>query len=496
MNTARNGLCLLGVMLLTGVANAQSSQAAVRGDLTTRAATAGPASVRHTLEFTQFVKRVLATHPVVRQSNANIAAVRADRRVALGAFDPTLTVAFDRKAFGNTTYYEGSSAKLALPTPLGVDLTMSFERALGVYLNPERRTPSAGLLSAAVRLPIGQRLLTDERRTALAVANATLTAAVAERETTLNKLIAQAAKDYAFWYESELRGVVAREAVALSEFRLAATRQRVGAGEAAPIDTVEARLEVRQRAVVVLEAEQSVQIARAVMATYWWNDSTRAETFSETLVPAPLLDTDPMQFAGGAQPIDTTAVSMWQSYVRMHPDVLRARARLELQLSTARLARQGLLPNAYVEMGALSPADEWWQSVDVGSSKISAGVSQSLLMLRERGKWAAANARTRMQYADVARVERDVEAAVRIANTDLQTVQRLLELQRLAVADARALQAAEQTRFSAGESTLFLVNSRDRAVLDESLKLTALVAKRLTAAVTLRVALGAAAPTF
>ncbi|MEO7360536.1 MAG: TolC family protein, partial [Gemmatimonadaceae bacterium] len=452
------------------------------------------ASGTQTLDFATFMERVLATHPVARQANENIAAVRADRRVALGAFDPTLSVAFDRKAFGNTTYSEGSSAKLAVQTPLGVDLSVSFERASGVYLNPERRTPSVGVLSAAVRVPIGQRLLTDERRTGLAVANATLAAAEAERETALNKLLAQAAKDYALWYESGLRGQVARDAVALSEFRLSGTRQRVAAGEAAAIDTVEARLEVRRRAVVLVEAEQSVRAARAALATYWWNDTGRPQEFSETLMPAPELANDPIPVAGREVSPVTTAAFRWQAYVRVHPDVRRARARLEVQLSTARLARQGLLPNAFVEMGTLSPADDWRQPADIGSSKISAGLSQSLLLLRERGKAAAASARVNMQYADVARVEREVEAGITIANTELQTVQQLLVLQRLTVEDARVLQAAEQARFAAGESTLFLVNSRDRTVLEESLKMTALVAKRLTAAVLLRVALGTAVP--
>jgi outer membrane protein TolC len=80
--------------------------------------------------------------------------------------------------------------------------------------------------------------------------------------------------------------------------------------------------------------------------------------------------------------------------------------------------------------------------------------------------------------------------AVRIAANDLVTTVRLLDIQRITVTQAELLRAGEQRKFENGESTLFLVNARERLVLDERLKLAALEAKALGARAELAVSVG------
>nr|MBA2353752.1 hypothetical protein [Acidobacteriota bacterium] len=73
--------------------------------------------------------------------------------------------------------------------------------------------------------------------------------AAADQRAALNTLLQQAARDYAAWYEADRRRSVAREGVALAEFRLRGVGARVARGAAAPIDTVEGVLEVQRRTV-------------------------------------------------------------------------------------------------------------------------------------------------------------------------------------------------------------------------------------------------------
>jgi len=62
--------------------------------------------------------------------------------------------------------------------------------------------------------------------------------------------------------------------------------------------------------------------------------------------------------------------------------------------------------------------------------------------------------------------------------------------QESAVDYARQLRDGEQQRFDAGESSLLLVNLRERTLLDEQGKLAALEAKRQAAEAALAVAIG------
>jgi outer membrane protein TolC len=93
---------------------------------------------------------------------------------------------------------------------------------------------------------------------------------------------------------------------------------------------------------------------------------------------------------------------------------------------------------------------------------------------------------------DRALIRRGVGLAIRMSANTLATLDSAIALQETTVEQARQLLTGEQRRFDAGESTLFLVNLRERTVIDEEIKRIQLQAKRVAAAAELSVALGLA----
>jgi outer membrane protein TolC len=437
-----------------------------------------------------YMARVRAHHPVARQARLLVDVARAEQQVARGAFDPVVAAAWERKTFGSTEYYDYATAKLTIPTPTGVDVVVGWERADGRYISPDRRTPGAGLVTAGLSIPIGQRMLTDERRTALAVARAMRTAADADRDAAVNKLLLAAAKDYGGWYEAWRRDAIAVEGLALAEFRLAAIRRRVQAGEAAALDTIEAALEVQRRLVHREETGQALFAAKLQAEAHLWGTVGEPVALPDAAVPVAAIPRSSVE-AGVS---DTAFVQRWIADAeRTHPDVRRVAGRLEGAAAQRDFARQGLLPAVDVSASALAAGDAWRGALDDARSddtKVGAGAKVPLLFLRERGRLAAAAAREGERYAELVRVRREVAIAVRTAANQRAVVDRLLTAQRDAVRQARLLRDGEQRRFEAGESTLFLVNTRERVVLDEAAKLAGLEAKRLVAEVELTVAIG------
>ena len=85
---------------------------------------------------------------------------------------------------------------------------------------------------------------------------------------------------------------------------------------------------------------------------------------------------------------------------------------------------------------------------------------------------------------------RDVAIAIRVAANDLNVLRTLLALQARNVQNTRLLRDAEQVKFLNGESTLLVVNLRERAVLDESVKLAQYEAKVAAARAALAAAIG------
>ncbi len=435
------------------------------------------------LGFADFYRQVRANHPVARQAQLTADAAAADVRGAFGAFEPVLSAAWDNKTFGGKRYYDELSWKLSLPTPTGVDLKLGYDRAAGSNVNPESIVPANGLWSFGVSIPIGQRTITDERRAALSVARAARDGADGERIGALNKLLLTAAKDWAAWYESDRRAAIAREGVTLAEFRLTAVRSRVRNGDASAIDTVEASLEVERRAVTRLESEAAAFTARLNATAYLWDDRGAAVELAESARPAAR--------ALSALVADSVMVERWvASAVRTHPDLLKLAAKVRQSETQRLLAAQSLLPNVSLDLASIAAGDVG--GLGITGSDYKGGVTGKLspLLMKDRAKRAAAEAKLERDRIEYQRVRREVALAIRDAANQLRAIEAQGERQARAVEQARLLRDGEQRRFEAGESSLLLVNLRERTLLDEQIKLAALDAKRLSARAALGVALG------
>lgn len=446
-----------------------------------------PADSVAALDFAAFRAQVQARHPVARQAELLEARASAEVLAAKGPlWDPVLSGVWTRKSFEAAGYYNYIDAGLKVPTPVGVDFKLGYERSQGRFVNPDRLTPPDGLWVASVTIPIGQGMLTDARRNALAQARGLQDIALAERQAVVNKLLFAAAKDYAAWYEAWRRRAVAREGLELADVRYRFVQRRFENGDAAAIDTVEAGLERQRRLVAALEADNDWFGTTQVISTYLWDERAVPFDLAPGVVPT----------LAGLAPMtpDTAALQDWLARaLELHPELQKALARQRVADADRRFYGQSLIPALSAELGALKdaatgPFQDWPSTQD--SYKYSFAGRTSLLLMKERGGYGAAGAKLESATLQAALVRRELSATVFASANEALTLQRIVETQRLAVAQARALRDGESRRFQEGESTLFLVNQRDRQLLDEAVKLAGYEAKYLGARASLAVALG------
>ncbi len=447
------------------------------------------------LTFDAFFELVRRNHPVVRQARLLEDGAQADVTTAFGLFEPKVEASWETKRFSASAskpqllYYNNADIALKIPTPFGADFKVGYERSTGDFINPQFATPSGGLFSAGFSLPLGQRVLTDERRTALRVARALRDVAAAERSAMTNKLLFAAAKAYAEWYATALQVQVIRDGVRLADVRYRAIVGRVTAGDAAGIDSIEAAAELNRRRAQVQGAEQSYFAATMDLTSYLWDSRQQPQELSSGRVPSD---------SGLARvTLDSSAVpGLLARVIALHPDVLKAMGKVEQAEAERSLARQAIIPLASAELSALRSGGPGGLGIIDALSrdanyKAAAYLSSPLLFFKERGKFAGTDAKFGRAELELRESRRDVALLVRVALNDLSQIGAQLALQRDAVRLFRILSAGERAKFDAGESTLFLVNTRERAVLDEELKYVALQAKYLAAQAALAVAAGA-----
>ena len=446
------------------------------------------------LTFDAFFDLVSRHHPVVRQARLIESGADGDVTAAFGNFEPKVEASWEAKRFASsptspqTQYYNTTDIALKIPTPFGPDFKIGYERASGRFVNPQVSTPSGPLITAGFSLPLGQRILTDERRTQLRVARALRTVAQAERVAMTNKLLFSAAKTYAEWYATALQLQVVREGVVLADTRYAAIVGRVRAGDAAGIDSIEAAAELNRRRAQAVGAEQSFFAATMDLTSYLWDARGQPTDLPPTTVPS--------DSGLGRVVLDSAAVPrLLARVVAQHPEVRKAEGKADQAMAERALARQAILPLASADLFALRSTGG---AFDVGAAlrqdanyKGALNISSPLLFFKERGKFASTDAKSDRAELEAQATRRDVTLVVRTAINDLSQFEAQVVLQREAVRLYRILSAGERARFDAGESNLFLVNTRERQVLDEEMKLAALQAKYLAARAALAVAAGA-----
>jgi outer membrane protein len=447
------------------------------------------------LTFDAFFDRVSRNHPVVRQ--ARLIETGADGAVtaARGGFEPKFEASWQTKRFESSTtpgaqtlYFNYTDLALKIPTPFGPDFKLGYERASGRFINPQFTTPNNGLFTAGFSLPLGQGLLTDERRTALRVARALQDVAQGERAAMTNKLLFSAAKAYAEWYSSALQLQVIRDGVRLADLRYSAIVGRVRAGDAAGIDSIEAAAELNRRRAQLQGAEQNYFASTLDLTSYLWGDRGQPVDLPIGAVPS--------DSGLGRVALDSAAVPQLLARVlALHPDVRKADGKVNQASAERALARQSVVPLANAELAAVAPGVGDLSAGNAlsrsGNFKGLLSVSSPLLFFKERGKLQSADAKLDIAEFDAVVARRDVTLLVRTAINDLSQFGEQLALQRDAVRLFRILSAGERAKFDTGESNLFLVNTRERQVLDEELKFVQLQAKYLSARAALAVAAGA-----
>jgi outer membrane protein TolC len=102
--------------------------------------------------------------------------------------------------------------------------------------------------------------------------------------------------------------------------------------------------------------------------------------------------------------------------------------------------------------------------------KFGASFYSSLFLRKERGKLQQANLKLKNIDFEAQLTKRELVNEVFTNYNNLLNLEQLISIQDVLVKNATTLRDAEQTRFENGESSLFLVNTRERSLIDAQIK--------------------------
>ncbi len=427
----------------------------------------------------EFFRWILAYHPVVKQARLLDGQAEALERLARGGFDPNAYAEWGQKSFENKEYFSIGEGGLKVPAWYGVELKAAYTVTDGIYLNPERNLPEAGQAVLGLKVPLARGLIIDERRATLQQARLMARANEAGRQSIINDLLLAAASAYWEWAAAYNQLLVEQQALALTEQRFGAIVESFIQGDKPAIDTLETLIQLQSRQLALNDALLGYRNAGLSLSNFLWHEGDVPVEATGRLRPPVLEELQPTLPALGPEAI-------LRSASLSHPDIRRYEAKLSQLAVGRKLAAEQLKPRLDVEYNFLSNGSDFIYNTDNGSGfndlvaqnyKWGLRFDFPLFLRKERGKLALA--KLEIQDAEYGLQQKRVEIANKIGAyyNELENLLRQIRLMEDNAGNYQALLDAEIQKFNLGESSIFLLNSREQRLIEAQLKLAALRGK-------------------
>lgn len=415
------------------------------------------------LTFKEYLGYVKRFHPIAKQAELTVSVGEANLLRSRGAFDPKINVDYNRKEFKDTEYFDQLNTTFKIPTWYGIELKANFEQNSGDFLNPEGFVPDDGLYSAGISASLLRGLLMNERMADLKAAKFFREQTKADRDILVNQVLFDAAIAYFNWLRAYQEAEIYNNFLENAQVRFQGIRQSALAGDIAAIDTIEAKIAVENRKLSLEQANLELFKKRLEVSNFLWINDVPVELQEEVIPDTnPVLDIDTS--------FETMGLTLDQFTLDNHPKLRSLNFKIEALDVDRRLKANKLLPRLDANYNFLTETPEIARSLNTYNYKGGINFELPLFLRKERGDLRLAKFKVQDAQFDLKNEEIVIQNKVIAVFNALESFSRQNELISTIVQDNRVLLSAEERKFSFGESSLFLINTRERNLINAELK--------------------------
>lgn len=422
----------------------------------------------------EFIAVIKKYHPVAKQATLDVRIAEAEITSSRGYFDPVLSMDNARKEWDGTTYYNQRQTEIKIPTWYGIDLYAGKENITGSRTNPEETKGS--LTYVGFSLPLLQNLMMDKRRAALKQAKIFRDVSEVQRRIFVNDLLLEAIKAYWDWWEQYHINQLMQSSLQNAEKRFAMVKSAYQLGERPAIDTLEAFTQIQSFAIKQNETFTALAKAHLQLSTFMWTENQLQYELPTNVVPQEWSANKILTLDGLLKAAN------------LNPELIQYQFKLNSQEIDKRLKFQLLLPQVnlkYNQIGynfSKTVNAAWFQN------NYRFGVSFYMPLRLSEGRGEYQKAKLKIEQIRLEQLNKQVQIynKVKAYYTEWRQTRAQLSMQNNLVANTIALQRGEETRFFNGESSLFLINSRELKTIETTQKLIELKSKNLKAFVSLK----------
>ena len=437
------------------------------------------------LTYNAFMDRVKNHHPIAMQADIKLNQGDAYLRKARGNFDPKAYSDVSQKYFTDKQYYSIINSGLKVPTWYGIEVNGGYSQNEGVFLNPENNNPAVGLWYAGLSVSVGKGLFIDERRAELKKAKIYIESTKAERDLLYNDLLYDAGKTYWNWFESYNTLLVYENALDVTKQRFEAVKQGVFLGDKPAIDTVEAAIQLQNRQLSLQEAQLNYKNSTALLSIYLWEEGTVPLEISEITTPPKSIDIESVG-------INEELKSALDSLSINHPLLKQYQYKIQQLEIDKKWRQEQLKPELNLKYNAINEpvGNDAFANYNTNNYTWGLSFSMPILLRKERGNLELAKLKVNDAELEYLSKQANLTYKAIASLNNLENTEQQISLYSRTVKDYEALLNGEKQMFNAGESSLFMVNSREIGYINTQLKFIQLLTKNQKAKLTSSYAFG------
>ena len=425
-----------------------------------------------TLENTMDIIRT--NHPVLKQAGLDVDLAKATLQASRGFFDPSFYLRNEEKTFDGKNYFFYSNPELKIPTWFGIDLKGGFENNTGDRLDPMFTAGKSTY--AGVSIPVLKGLLYDKRRAAVQQSKLMVQSSRQERLLVINDLLYDAADTYWKWVSAYQNYSIISELTDVTKKRLEFVKQSFVAGDRAAIDTIEALTQFQNILAMQNQFWLELQTQRLFLSNFLWTASNQPYELSEDVIP----DSSWRMLAIKDYPLPSLEESLKQA-IQSHPKLTSMGIKQDVLSLEKRYKFQALLPTLDLNYNFLnkgySLGKTFSQPLFENNYKYGLQLGMPLFQRQARGEYGMAKIKIADLNLKVQQSRLEIENKVRSSFNEVIALQTQAVLFQQNAFNQELLLRAEESKFSIGESSMFLVNARENKLLETQQKLNELKAK-------------------
>jgi outer membrane protein TolC len=417
------------------------------------------------IDYATFIENVKKNNPIASKAQNFSDIGRAQYNAARGNYDPIISASTENKYYNSTGYYSLFSADLKQPLFTSQYLKAGYEYGSGVFVNPEQYTSSYGLPYLGLEVSLLQGFSIDKRRAEVLKAENYMDYYNAEKNIVLNELLYFSSQAYFEWMYTQKQFALYSYFLSLADLRLQGVKFLSNSGERPAVDTIEAAVLLQSR----LLDQQAVAIENQKqfneLTSFNWQNNTTPNSTAINFISKDSLD-------NCFQRVKKIALEIIRNDSINNPLVMQYRAKQKVLEVEERFKKEMIKPKLDITYNFLSSNKNSYAPVfSPNNYKWGATLSFPLFLRNPINEYKIASLNADNNAYDLANKTNEIGLKQNYLKQTLVVLTNQLSTAEKSVLYSKNLLEAEKLKFDNGESSLFMLNTRENKLLETELKL-------------------------